>query len=232
MSIKLKPIDQQVIFITGATSEIGLATVRMAIFQGAKVFMVGQNEEELQNIQDDMRLKNLPTAYAIADVADIDQLQIAADHCLETFGTIDSWINNAEVSTYARLLETNEAEAKRLFDTNFWGVVNGCKVAASILSKSGGSILNLGNVLSPVSLPILGIYEATKEAVKGYTNALKRELVAVKAPIAVSFLAPKETTPEAIATLILKGLVKPVRENMMSLSRFPRLRARLMPHVH
>jgi short-subunit dehydrogenase len=211
MSVKLKPIDQQVIFIAGATSGIGEATVRLALSQGAKVYMVADNEEQLQKIQDEMQLKNLPTAYAVADLTEVDQLQIAADHCLATFGTIDTWINNPGVSLYSRLLETNETDAKQLFDSNFWSVVNGSKVAASNLRASGGTIINIGSVLAKVNQSIQGIYLASKHAVKGYTDSLKRELAAEKAPISVSLItAESSDSAEVIAKMILKRSVTPI----------------------
>ena len=211
MSIKLKPINQQVLFITGATSEIGAATVRMALSTGAKVYMVAENEEQLQKIQDEMQLKNLPTAYAVADLTEIDQLQVAADQCLATFGTIDTWINSPGVSLYSRLLETDETDAKRLFDSNFWAVVNGSKVAASILRVSGGTIINIGSVLAKANRPIQGIYLASKHAVKGYTDSLKQELAAAKAPISVSLISAESLdSAEVIAKMILKRSVTPI----------------------
>jgi short-subunit dehydrogenase len=190
MSIELKPINQQVIFITGATSGIGLATVRMAVDQGAKVFMVARNEDELQNIQTEMRLSDLPTAYAVADVAEIDQLQLAADHCIETFGRIDTWINNAGISVYGKLLDTSDEEAKRMFDTNFWGVVNGCKLASDLMRMEGGAIINIGSSFSEISLPLQGVYSASKHAVRSYTDSLREELLAENAPISVSLVKP------------------------------------------
>jgi short-subunit dehydrogenase len=190
MSVFLKPLNQQVIFITGATSGIGLATVYLAVGQGAKVFMLSRNEDELQELQDEMRLKGYETAYAVADVAEYDQLLLAADKCLMTFGRIDTWINNAGITIYSKLLETSDEEAKRLFDTNFWGVVNGCKVAIPLLKSSGGALINLGSVLSEVALPIQGIYSASKHAVKAYTDSLRRELMAENAPISVSLVMP------------------------------------------
>ena len=234
MSIHLKPINQQVIFITGATSGIGLATVRMAVDQGAKVYMVARNEDELQNIQTEMRLSNLPTAYTVADVAEIDQIQIAADHCLDTFGRIDTWINNAGISVYGKLLDTSEEEAKRLFDTNFWGVVNGCKVASALMRMDGGAIINIGSSLSEISLPLQGIYSASKHAVKSYTDSLREELLAEKAPISVSLVKPGAIDsphtlhapshigepvhalpvyhPDVVAKMILKCATTPIRE--------------------
>lgn len=234
MSVFLKPLNQQVIFITGATSGIGLTVAYQAVQQGAKVFMLARNEDELQKLQDQMRLKGHQTAYAVADVAEYDQLLIAADKCLMTFGRIDTWINNAGITIYSKLLETTEAEAKRLFDTNFWGVVNGCKVAVPLLKSNGGALINLGSVLSEVALPIQGIYSASKHAVKGYTDSLRRELMAENAPISVSLVMPGaidtpytlhgrshigepvHTPPvysaEVAAQTVLKCAVKPIRE--------------------
>lgn len=216
MSVTLKPVHQQVIFITGATHGVGLAVVHMALNQGAKVFMVSHNENELQHIQDEMRLKNLPTAYSVADVAEMDQLQIAADHCIATFGTIDTWINAANMSLYARILETNELEARRLVDTNFWGAVNGSKVAALMLKNSGGALINLGSTHSAKSIPIQGIYCASKEAVRGFTNSLREELALEKYPISVSLILPEAIDrvylPEVVAERILKCAVHATKE--------------------
>lgn len=242
MGKKLKPLHQQVLFITGATSGIGLATVHRAVEQGAKVFMTARNEEELQRIQDDMRHKGYDTAYAVIDVAEQEQLQSAVDHCVTTFGGIDTFVNNAGISIYGRLMETTMDEAKRLFDTNFWGVVNGCKVAVPVMKEKGGVIINIGSVLSNVALPIQGLYSASKHAVKGYTDALRRELLAEKAPIQVTLIMPSaidtpypeharshigepmHTPPvystDVVAKAILKCAVKPVRELGVGSSSF------------
>lgn len=190
MSIKLKPLHQQVIFITGATSGIGLATVRLAVNEGARVFMVARNEDDLLRIQEDMRNKGYETAFAVADVSEELQVRSAADHCIDTFGRIDTFINNAGISIYAKALETDDEEARRLFDTNFWGVVNGCKVAVPFMKDKGGVIINVGSVLSYIGLPVQGLYSASKHAVRGYTDALRREILADKFPIQVTLIVP------------------------------------------
>lgn len=234
MSLKLKPLHQQVIFITGATSGIGLATVHRAVEQGAKVFMVARNEDELQKLQDEMRNNGYDTAFSVVDVAEEDQLQFAVDQCIKTFGHIDTFVNNAGISIYSKILETDLNEAKRLFDTNFWGVVNGCKVAVPVMREHGGVIINIGSVLSNVALPIQGLYSASKHAVKGYTDAIRRELLAEKAPIQITLIMPSaidtpypeharshigepvHTPPvysaDVVAKAILKCAVKPIRE--------------------
>jgi short-subunit dehydrogenase len=190
MISQLASLHNKVIVVTGATSGIGLATVWQAVAVGAKVFMIARNEKQLQQLQDELRGLGHHTAYAVADVAEFDQLQFAADQCSASFGGIDVWVNNAGISIYAGLMDTTDDEARRLFDTNFWGVVNGCKVALPYLRESQGVLINIGSALSKVALPIQGFYSASKFAVKGFTDALRRELQAEAAPVAVSLVLP------------------------------------------
>jgi short-subunit dehydrogenase len=68
------------------------------------------------------------------------------------------------------------AEKRRVFETNFWGVVYGCKAAVNHLSARGGCIINIGSEVSDMAIPLQGIYSASKHAVKGYTDALRMEL--------------------------------------------------------
>lgn len=208
MSLSLKPISEQVLFITGASKGVGLAVVRMAVEKGARVFMVDSDENALQMIQDEMRAKSLPTAYAVAVVSERDQLQVAADQCIATFGTIDTWINSASVSLYARLLETDDSEAKALFETNFWGVVNGCAVAAGMLRHSGGAIINLGGSCHAKALPIQGIYCASKEAVKAFTNSFREEMKEEKYPVSVSLVLPETSDRVYLPALVAESVLK------------------------
>lgn len=234
MALAVKGCHQQVIFITGATSGIGLATVREAVARGAKVFMVARHEQELQKIQDEMRQNQFETAYAVADVAEFEQLQSAADKCIATFGRIDTWINNAGITIFARLLDTTEEEAKRLFDTNFWGMVNGCKLAVPLMRERGGGIINVGSVLSRTADPLQGIYTAAEHAIKGFTDALRKEFQEERLPVQVSLVLPGAVdtpfieharskvgevgvtgpvlTPEEVAQVLLKCAVRPEKE--------------------
>jgi short-subunit dehydrogenase len=231
---QLKPISEQVIAITGATSGIGLATARLAAGRGARVFMIARNEDELQILQDEFHGQGFETAFAVADVAEFDQLMFAADQCVRTFGTIDTWVNNAGITIYAKVLDTTEEEARRLFDTNFWGVLNGCKVALPYLNLNGGVLINVGSVLSKVAIPIQGIYSASKFAVKGLTDALRRELLEENSRVSVSLVLPSAVdtpytqharshigepvhlppvyAPQVVAEAILRCAERPVRE--------------------
>ena len=96
--------------------------------------------------------------------------QALADAAVARFGRIDTWINNAGIGMFGRLDETSEADARRLFDVNFWSIVNGSLIALPYLKQNGGTLINLGSEVSEGSVPLQGMYGATKHAAVSYTH--------------------------------------------------------------
>lgn len=188
----LKPLNEQAIVITGATSGVGLATARRAARAGACVFLIARGENDLKALTEELQATGARAAWAVADVADHDALAEAAEKCARLFGGFDTWVNNAGVSIYGAIRETTLEDQRRLFETNYWGVVNGSLVAAEHLRgrPDGGAIVNVGSILSDAPIPIQGVYSASKHAVKGFTNALRMELMREQAPITVSLVKP------------------------------------------
>ncbi len=188
----LKPLNEQSIVITGATSGIGLATARRAARAGACVFLIARGEADLKALTEELQATGARAAWAVADVADHAALSEAAEKCVRLFGGFDTWVNNAGVSIYGTISVTSLEDQRRLFETNYWGVVNGSLVAAEHLRKryNGGAIVNVGSILSDAPMPIQGVYSASKHAVKGFTNALRMELMREQAPITVSLVKP------------------------------------------
>jgi short-subunit dehydrogenase/ElaB/YqjD/DUF883 family membrane-anchored ribosome-binding protein len=188
----LKPLNEQSIVITGATSGIGLATARRAARAGACVFLIARGEGDLKALTEELQATGTRAAWAVADVADHAALSEAAEKCVRLFGGFDTWVNNAGVSIYGAISVTSLDDQRRLFETNYWGVVNGSLVAAEHLRlrEGGGAIVNVGSILSDAPLPIQGVYSASKHAVKGFTNALRMELMREDAPITVSLVKP------------------------------------------
>ena len=145
---------------------------------------------------------------------------------------------------YGRLVDQPIEEKRKLFDINFWGVVYGCKVAVEHMRARGGTIINIGSEVSDRAAPLLGLYSASKHAVRGYTDALRMELEHDHIPIQVSLVkpgpidtpfpqhapnymdkepkhAPPVYPPEEVAYAILKCAEKPVRE--VTVGGVPRL---------
>jgi short-subunit dehydrogenase len=188
--LTLRPLSEQVLVITGASSGIGLATARLAARRGASVVLAARNERALQHAVADIEAAGGAAVYAVADVADERDVEHLADVAEREFGRIDTWVNNASTSIYAELTQISTEDARRLFDVTFWGVVHGCQTAVPRLRERGGTIVNLGSVTSDRAMPLLGTYGAAKHAVKGYTDALRMELAAARQPISVSLVKP------------------------------------------
>jgi short-subunit dehydrogenase len=190
MNVKLKRLSEQVMVITGASSGIGLVTARMAAKRGMRLILNARNEKALQRVCQEIRQAG-GEAYPVAgDVGSEEDVQKIADEAIRRFGGFDTWVNNAGVSIYGPVLDQSLEDQRRLFETNYWGVVHGSRVACAHLRERGGALINVGSVLSDIAIPIQGTYCATKHAVKGYTDALRLELEAEGAPIAVTLIKP------------------------------------------
>lgn len=187
---KLKPLRDQVIVITGASSGIGLVTARTAAKAGAKVVLAARSEEALRELESELNANGAVALAVPTDVADQAAVSRLADAALDRFGRIDTWVNDAGVSIYGNIEQVPVEDAKRLFETNYWGVVNGSLEAVKHLKSSGGALINIGSTLSDRAIPIQGHYSASKHAVKGFTDALRMELEADKVPISVTLIKP------------------------------------------
>jgi len=191
MATKLKKLADQVIVITGASSGIGLATAEAAAKQGAKLVLAARSEGALTDIVRKITDAGGQAVAVTCDVADRKQVEQVAATALARFGRIDTWVNNAGQGLYGRLEQVTEEDSRRLFDVNFWGVVNGSLAALPHLKKDGGALINLGSEVSEAYIPLLGMYTATKHAVKGFTDSLRVEVEDVeKAPVSITLIEP------------------------------------------
>jgi len=191
MSVKLRKINEQVIVITGATSGIGLTTARMAAEQGAKLVLVARNGDALDQLASELRRHGGQVATVTADVGNADDVERVGQSAIARFGRIDTWVNNAGVGTFGRLEEVALEDHMRLFQTNFWGVVNGSLQAVKHMKlHGGGALINVGSEVSDRAAPLQGMYSASKHAVKAFTDALRMELEKESVPVSVTLVKP------------------------------------------
>ena len=192
MKPPLKPISAQCVVLTGATSGIGLSAARLLASRGAKLVLVARNEPALRSLAEELRAKGGDVEVVATDVADETGLRRAAAVAEARFGGFDAWINDAGVSIYGRLSDTPLEDQRRLFETNYWGVVHGSRIAVEHLRgrPDGGVLINVGSVLSDYPVPVQGAYSASKHAVKGFTNALRMELLTDAPAVTVTLVKP------------------------------------------
>lgn len=237
MKPQLKPLNEQVIVITGASSGIGMETALDAARQGAKVVLAARSKDALNEIVSRIRSDGGQAIAIECDVADRAAVEKVAQAAAAQFGRIDTWVNDAGISIYGRLDQSLEEDARRLFDTNYFGLVNGSLVAINYLkqNQNGGALINIGSEVSDAVAPLLGHYSASKHAVKGFTDTLRLEIEEVDdLPISITLIQPTAVDtpfpqhaknmmedepklpnpmiePRKVADAILKAAVTPTR---------------------
>jgi short-subunit dehydrogenase len=179
-----------VIVVTGASSGIGRATARLAARRGATVVAVARSRESLEQVVKEIRAAGGRAIAVEADVCELEQVEEVARQALGYFGRIDTWVNDAGVSIYGRCDEVRLDDARQLFEVNYWGTVHGCRVAVEGMRQHGGTLINVGSVLSDRAIPLQGHDCASKHAIKAYTDALRMELERDRVPIVVTLVKP------------------------------------------
>src|SRR5687768_15958146 len=118
MKTKLKNLKDQVIVITGASSGIGLVTARMAARRGARLVLAARSDDSLRQIVSELSAQGCEAIYISADVGARQDHQKIANAAMVRFAGFDTWINNAAVAIYGRLLEVSDEDHRQLCETN------------------------------------------------------------------------------------------------------------------
>ncbi|SDD35602.1 Short-chain dehydrogenase [Terribacillus halophilus] len=234
---KLKNLKDQVIVITGASSGIGLVTARMAAAKGAKVVLAARNEAALRELTDELREAGHEAVYVRADVGIEEDVVNIAKKALQEFGYFDTWVNNAGVTIYGNAMDVSDQDMKRLFATNYWGVVYGSRIAVRhyLKRRVPGALINVGSIFGDRGTLVQSAYAPSKFAVHGWTESLRMEMEREDTPISITLIHPGRVDtpyneharsyqefqpvhkgmmypPEAVAEAILYAAANPKRD--------------------
>lgn len=188
---RLRPLSDQVVVITGGSSGIGRETAGRLAAHGATVVVLSRDEDGLAATVAEITHNGGDARYLVCDVTDLPALQSAADRVEQWYGRIDTWVNDAGVLMYARFWDTSPDEFRRMLEINFMGAIHGALVALPALRRSGGgALITVTSVEAVMTLPMHSAYAASKHALEGALDGLRRELIADRAPISVTAVRP------------------------------------------
>ncbi|APR86197.1 Putative short-chain dehydrogenase [Minicystis rosea] len=189
--MKLKPINQQVVVVMGASSGIGRATALRFAEKGASVVVAARNKTGLDALVTEIRRKRGTAVAVVADTAHPDEVKRVADRAIAEFGRIDTWAHVAGVALWSPFELTKPEEMDRVIAVNLLGQMYGALVALPHLRAQGrGALIHVSSVEADVAFPWNSSYAASKHGMVGFLDALRLELEREGARIAVVNIKP------------------------------------------
>lgn len=170
----MKNLTDKVVVITGAGSGIGRALALACAQRGAMLALSDVNEQGLAETVGALNTDRVLSE--LVDVAQRDQVEAHAAATMERFGRADAVINNAGVAVSQTIEDLSYEDFEWIMGINFWGVVHGTKAFLPHLkAQPESAVINISSVFGLISVPTQGAYNATKFAVRGFTEALRHE---------------------------------------------------------
>jgi NADP-dependent 3-hydroxy acid dehydrogenase YdfG len=188
---------QKVVLITGASSGIGEATVRLLAQKGLRVVLGARRTDRLEAIAAEICDKGGVAVYRALDVTSLDEMQAFVEFAKDQFGRVDVVVNNAGLMPLAKLEALKIDEWNRMIDVNIRGVLHGIAAALPIFKQQrSGQFVNLSSIGGHSVSPTAAVYCATKFAVWAISEGLRQESTDIR----VTVISPGVTQTELAST--------------------------------
>jgi NAD(P)-dependent dehydrogenase (short-subunit alcohol dehydrogenase family) len=189
--VQLKPVEEQVVALMGASSGIGRETALRFAERGARVVVSARSEEGPNSLVEEVRDKGGQATAIPAEVTDFEQVKAVASGAVEKYGRLDTWVHLAAVGLFATFEQTTPEEFARVIDVNLMGQVYGAMTALPHLKREGrGALIHISSVEAKRSFPFHSAYGASKHGIDGFLEALRVELKHEGWPISVTQVMP------------------------------------------
>jgi NAD(P)-dependent dehydrogenase (short-subunit alcohol dehydrogenase family) len=189
--VQLKPVEEQVVALMGASSGIGRETALRFAERGARVVVSARSEEGPNSLVEEVRDKGGQATAILAEVTDFEQVKAVANAAVEKYGRLDTWVHLAAVGLFATFEQTTPEEFARVIDVNLMGQVYGAMTALPHLKREGrGALIHISSVEAKRSFPFHSAYGASKHGIDGFLEALRVELKHEGWPISVTHVMP------------------------------------------
>jgi short-subunit dehydrogenase len=167
-----------VVVITGASAGVGRATAVEFARQGWNVGLIARDQQRLDAAARELEAHGIRALAVSADVSDFEAVDRAADRVEQELGRIEVWVNNAMATIFAPVRFTTPEEFRRATEVTYLGQVHGTMAAlARMRARNRGTIINVGSALAYRAIPLQAAYCGAKFAVRGFTDALRTELM-------------------------------------------------------
>jgi NADP-dependent 3-hydroxy acid dehydrogenase YdfG len=177
--------------VTGAGSGIGQALALELGRSGASLAISDVDLEGLAKTEEQLQAIGAPVRSDRLDVTEREAFHVYADHINEHYGKVNQIYNNAGIAYTGDVDITAFKDIERVMDVDFWGVVNGTKAFLPHLVASGdGHVINVSSLFGLLSIPGQAAYNSAKFAVRGFTEALRQEMVHNREPVKVTSIHP------------------------------------------
>ncbi|MEK0347065.1 MAG: SDR family oxidoreductase [Nitrosopumilus sp.] len=171
-------LNDKVVIVTGASSDIGKGIVKRFVEEGAKIVLVARNLKGLEKTRKEVGNDESTTSVS-CDLTDESQVIQAVNQIMDTYGKIDILVNNAgAINDPTHFHDMQDSEIKKLIDINLLGVFHMTKaVLSKMVDVKSGSIVNIGSISSERAIPRvhLAVYSATKAAISMFTKSIAVE---------------------------------------------------------
>src|ERR671916_1055587 len=209
--VKLKPIENQVAVVMGASSGIGRETAFRLAKRGAKVVVAARSEAGLRSLEEEIRRLGGEARAVVADVSEFEQVEAVAQSAVEEYGRLDTWVHLAAAGLFAPFDQTEPEEFKRVVDVNLMGQVYGAMAALPhIKREGGGALVHVSSMGAKRSIPLQSAYCASKHGIDGFLEALRAELRREGAPVSVTQVMPATINTPLFDKVRTKLGVRPV----------------------
>jgi NADP-dependent 3-hydroxy acid dehydrogenase YdfG len=211
----VKTLDDKVVVITGAGSGIGRALARNLARRGSLLALSDVDEAGLAETVAQVERLGARVRSDRLDVSDRDAFARYALDVVQEFGRVNVVVNNAGVALAGDFNDLEYTDIDWIIGVNLWGVVHGTKEFLPHLIASGdGHVVNLSSLFGLVSMPGQSMYNATKYAVRGMTEALREEMLIAGHPVGVTAVHPG-----GIKTAIARNARVSAKENKEETAR-------------
>ena len=185
-----RPLSEQVLVVTGASSGLGRAVARLAGRRGARVVVTARTAEALEACVREIEASGSEALAVPADCTVQDEVAQVVEQAVDRFGRIDSYVANAIVTVYAETYRYEPDELRRIMDVNFFGQVYGYWAALPHLRESRGTFVSIQSALAYRGIPLQGGYCASKAALRNFFESARVELRKAGWDVAVSVVHP------------------------------------------